>query len=90
LFIEEYVCLIAGDSYAARLDPVKLGRRTVEVVSVARGGANVNHVMDQLKDYKSNNSSVVVDKICISVGTNDLRYLDSIARQMPTFETHYQ
>jgi alkylated DNA repair dioxygenase AlkB len=75
--VPKHVCLIAGDSYAARLDPVKLGRRTVEVVSVARGGANVNHVMDQLKDYKSNNSSVVVDKICISVGTNDLRYLDS-------------
>jgi len=74
--LPKHVCLIAGDSYAARLDPVKLGRRTVEVVSVAKGGTNVNHVMDQLKDYKTNNSSVVVEKICISVGTNDLRYLD--------------
>jgi alkylated DNA repair dioxygenase AlkB len=75
--VSKHVCLVAGDSYAARLDPVKLGRKSVEVASVARGGANLNHVMDQLKDYKSKNSSVIVDKICISVGTNDLRYLDN-------------
>jgi hypothetical protein len=61
--VSKHVCLVAGESYAARLDPVKLGRNSVEVASVARGGANLNHVMDQLKDYKSKISSVIVDMI---------------------------
>ncbi len=32
--------------------------------------------MDQLRDFKSNNSSVIVDKICLSVGTNDMRFME--------------
>ena len=70
------MCLKAGDSYAARLDSDKLGRNCVDVVSVARGGARIHHVMEQIKDFKSQNESVIVDKICISVGTNDIRYID--------------
>ena len=73
-----HVCLIAGDSYAARLDTVKLGRKCVDVESVARGGARIHQVMEQIRDFKSNNKSVTVDKICISVGTNDIRYADSL------------
>ena len=66
--VSRHVCLTAGDSYAAGLDTDKLGRNCVDVVSVARGGARIHHVMGQLKDFKSKNSSVIVDKICISVG----------------------
>ena len=82
-----HVCLIAGDSYnyhpqssiyAARLDTVKLGRKCADVVSVARGGARIHQVMEQIRDFKSKNESVIVDKICISVGTNDIRYADSL------------
>ena len=73
-----HVCLIAGDSYAARLDTAKLGRKCVDVVSVARGGARIHQVMEQIRDFKSKNESVIVDKICISVGTNDIRNADSL------------
>ena len=73
-----HVCLIAGDSYAARLDTVKLGRKCVDVETVARGGARIHQVMEQIRDFKSKNQSVIVDKICISVGTNDIRYAESL------------
>ncbi len=71
---KRHVCLIAGDSYAQRLDIQKLGRRSVIVESVARGGAQIHHVMGQLKGFATSNTDTVVDKICVSVGTNDIRY----------------
>ncbi len=71
---ERHICLIAGDSYSARLDPQKLGRNHVDVVNIARGGARMHHVISQLKDFKEQNDEVIVDKLCISVGTNDIRY----------------
>ena len=76
-FVPRRVSLIAGDSYAARLDPQRLGRQSVKVVSVARGGARMHHVMDQLREFKSDHSTDIVEKICLSVGTNDIRFLDS-------------
>ena len=75
---KRHVCLIAGDSYAARLDTQKLGRNSVVVESVARGGAVMHHVMAQLKEYASSHKDTVVDKICISVGTNDIRYCNGV------------
>ena len=68
------ICLVAGDSYAARLDVGRLGRQSVVVRSVAHGGAKIHQVMEQLQSFKSNNSDVIVEKLLISVGTNDIRY----------------
>ena len=68
------ICLVAGDSYAARLDCDKLGRNKLKVVSVANGGAKIGHVIQQLEDFSRDCSSdVVVDKVLLSVGTNNLR-----------------
>ena len=68
------VCLVAGDSYAARLDEERLGRRgMVNVVKIAEGGSKLDKVAKQLEDYAEANKDVIVDKICISVGTNDIR-----------------
>ncbi len=50
---KRHVCLIAGDSYAHRLDVLKLGKKTVSVESVARGGAQIHHVMGHLKHFAS-------------------------------------
>ncbi len=74
---QRHVCLVAGDSYANRLDTGKLGRNTVVVESVARGGAQMHQVKKQLTEYYNNNVNTVVDKILISVGTNDIRYSDN-------------
>ena len=68
------VCLIAGDSYPARLDAVRLSRKNaVHVEMLADGGSKMEKVAKQLEDYASANKDVTVDKICISVGTNDIR-----------------
>ena len=75
---KHHVCLVAGDSFAARLDSVKLGKSRVEVVNIAKGGSKISHVQKQLEDYISaNGDDVIVDKIIISVGTNDIRYCKS-------------
>ena len=68
------VSLIAGDSYPARLDVLRLSRNNrVQVEMLADGGSKMDKVAKQLEDYKTANPDVVVDKICISVGTNDIR-----------------
>ena len=68
------VCLVAGDSYAARLDTVKLGRNVVCVDNVAKGGAKMHQVIKQLEDYaKDHTDHVIVEKVLVSVGTNDIR-----------------
>ena len=69
----KHVTLVAGDSYGARLDPVKLGKRRVHVVSIARGGAKMDHVGKQLREFYDTTPNVIVDKLFISVGTNDIR-----------------
>ena len=67
------VCLIAGDSYTARLDPVRLGKKVVKVENIAVGGAKIDHVCKQLEEYAEINPNKHVDKLFISVGTNDIR-----------------
>ena len=68
------VCLIAGDSYPARLDAVRLSRKNaVHVEMLADGGSKMEKVAKQLDDYATKNKDVIVDKVCISVGTNDIR-----------------
>ncbi len=70
--------VIAGDSYAARLDPEKLGKGKCNVDNIAVGGAKIKHVQEQLETYAAANSGTVVDKIIISVGTNDIRHCQDI------------
>ncbi len=74
----KYVTLVAGDSYAARLDAAKLGKGKVVVENIAVGGAKMNKVQEQLMEYSAANPGVVVTKIILSIGTNDLRNVNDI------------
>lgn len=67
------ICLVAGDSYAARLDAGLLGKRRVAVEKVAKGGARIDDVCRQVENFFAANPDVCVDKLFVSVGTNDLR-----------------
>ena len=71
---KHHVCVVAGDSFAARLDPVRLGRNRVKVVNIAKGGSKILDVVDQLSVFLTKNTDVIIDKLIISVGTNDIRY----------------
>ena len=74
----ERVTLVAGDSYAARLDSAKLGKGKVTVVNVAEGGAKMDKVQKQLEDYCEAHPDVHVEKLLISVGTNDIRRVGDV------------
>ena len=74
----KHVTLVAGDSYAARLDSAKLGKGKVDVQNIAVGGAKMNMVQKQLEDYAAANTDVAVDKIILSVGTNDIRNVQDL------------
>ena len=71
------VNLIAGDSFSAALDADRLGRfKRKNVVNVSKGGATIQDVMGQLNEYytSKNNNNVLVEKVFISVGANDIRH----------------
>ena len=68
------ITLIAGDSYAERLDVGRLGKAKKEVVNIARGGYRMKHVESSIKTYVADNPNVDIEKIIISVGTNDIRH----------------
>lgn len=74
----EHVTLVAGDSYAARLDAVRLGKKKCKVVNVAQGGAKMDKVQKQLELFAASNPRTCVEKIILSVGTNDLRYCKDV------------
>lgn len=71
------VCLIAGDSYAARMDISKLAKGKITVDTVAEGGAKISKVKKQLEDYRASHPNHDVMKIIVSVGTNDIRYCEN-------------
>ena len=75
----EHVSLILGDSYAARLDPIKLGKGRRKVINMARGGSKIKDVIEQIHNFLNQyqQSSDVIDKVFISVGTNDIRHIDT-------------
>ena len=70
---KKHICLLAGDSFAARLDEHLLGRNTLEVRNIAQGGAKIGQVMEQLENFCCGHREIVVDKLIVSVGTNDIR-----------------
>ena len=71
--VRKHVCLVAGDSFASRMDHRLLGKNKITVENIARGGAKMKDVMEQLEGYRAANPDNVVTKIIISVGTNDIR-----------------
>ena len=81
------MCVIAGDSYAARLDAEKLGRRQKEVKNIAKGGSQLHNVIGQVKAFAAANSDTVVEKLCVSVGTNDIRYCQNVGELRPKLKS---
>ena len=67
------VCLIVGDSFAARMDVVKLGKGKVIVENIAEVGAKIDKVKKQITEYGAAHPGNEVLKVIISVGTNDIR-----------------
>ena len=67
------ICLLAGDSFAARMDKSLLGKRKLVVENIAVGGSKLAKVNQKIKDFADSNPDKDVTKMIISVGTNDIR-----------------
>lgn len=70
------VSLIVGDSFTSGLECEKLGRRgRKKVVNLSKGGSTINDVSLQLESFfmSSSQSDVIVDKVIVCVGCNDIR-----------------
>ena len=68
------VTLIAGDSFAARLDSNRLAKNKKHVINIAKGGQRISDVEKSLTTFFSDNPNVYVDTLLLSIGTNDIRY----------------
>ena len=70
------ISIIAGDSLVTDLDPVKLGRNGKKIVkNLSKGGALIRDVCNQIDEfYTSIDDDIIVEKVFVCVGTNDIRY----------------
>ena len=70
------VVLIAGDSFPARLDSERIGKKKKVVLNIAKGGNRIPDVVRNLKEFRNNtdNAKYAVNQVFVSVGTNDIRH----------------
>ena len=70
------VSILAGDSFLARLDKERLEKNKKKVINLAKGGNTIQNVIQNLHSFRNNseNEKFLVNKMFISVGTNDIRY----------------
>ncbi len=62
-------------------------KNRIVVDNVACGGAQIHHVMGQIKSYAAANQDTVVDNVLVSVSTNDIRYCPNIDDLRPKFKS---
>lgn len=67
------IVLVAGDSFAARLDAKRLGKGKQDVHNIAKGGSKIKTVLKSLEDFAESNPLLSVKKLFLSIGTNDIR-----------------
>ena len=67
------IVLVAGDSFAARLDAKRLGKGKQDVINIAKGGSKITRVQKSLEDFVKENPKLLVKKLFLSIGTNDIR-----------------
>ena len=68
------IVLVAGDSFVQRLDAKLLGKEKHDVQNIARGGSKMSEIQKSLETFSSSNPSLVVKKLFLSFGANDIRY----------------
>ena len=74
---KQKIVLVAGDSFAARLDAELLGKKKQVVESFAVGGRKLEKVKEDIENFVKDNPNLEVTKLFVSVGTNDIRYCEN-------------
>ena len=71
---QKSIILIAGDSFAARLDADRLSRGKETVTNIAKGGLKISAIQKTIEAFSTKNPLVQVKKLFLSFGANDIRY----------------
>ena len=66
------IVLVAGDSFAARLNPDLLGKKKKKVINIACGGRKLSQVKTDISSFINENQDSVIEKLFVSIGTNDI------------------
>ena len=68
------IILVAGDSFTARLETEKLGKKKKTVMNISKGGNTISAVVKSLEAFAKDNDSFNIQKLFLCVGTNDIRH----------------
>lgn len=80
----ERVCVIFGTSITEHVDGGLMSRGDRTVVNVSSSGADIDDIRQMAEDFHHENLSSIhkIDKIIVSVGTNDVKFYNSRVRNM--------
>ena len=67
------VIVLAGASFFERLDVARLAKGKKRVINIAKGGSKMNTVLQSIQSFTKNNPNLFIQKLFLSVGTNDIR-----------------
>ena len=70
--------LIVGTSMTRKLDTKRLAKKGNVCVNISHGGGTINDIKQELIKYKSSDNSLIMQKVILSVGTNDIQKVKSI------------
>ena len=77
-------CVIFGDSITTGVEESLMSRGSREVINCSYSGANVWDISDSVREFCLDNPRVInrVDKVVMSVGTNDVKFFDSSTKSV--------
>ena len=80
----ERVCVIFGTSITEHVDGGLMSRGNRTVVNISSSGATIDDIKQMAEDFHHENLPSIhkIDKIIVSVGTNDVKFYNSRARNM--------
>ena len=80
----EKICVLFGTSITDRVDGSQLGKKNRTVVNVSTSGANIDDIRLLARDFHEENLRSIhkIDKIVVSVGTNDIKWYNCFVRNM--------
>ena len=80
----EKVCVIFGTSITEHVSGPVMSKKNRTVVNVSSSGANINDIRMMANDFHQENLRSIhkIDKIVVSVGTNDIKWYNCYARNM--------
>ena len=75
----EKLCVIFGTSITHAVNGEMMSRGSRRVINISESGNKIGDIMDSVRDFCLENPSAVnsVDKVIISVGTNDIKHFNS-------------